>query len=142
MSEGDTTGAPGRPVRGILLAHGAMAEGMADAVRRIAGIPEGALTPLSNEGLGPDDLRARVDQLVGPGTAIIFTDLQAGSCTMAARLACGREETRAVVCGVNLPMLLDFVFHRELPLEELVPRLLRKGREAMACYPHPETAPP
>jgi len=41
-----------------------------------------------------------------------------------------------VVCGMNLPMLLEFVFHRELPLSELVPRLLRKGKEGV------ETAEP
>jgi mannose/fructose-specific phosphotransferase system component IIA len=32
------------------------------------------------------------------------------------------------VCGVNLPILLDFVFNRHLPLDELVPRLVEKGK--------------
>ena len=41
-----------------------------------------------------------------------------------------RPET-AVICGVNLPMLLDFVFHRDLPLPELVDRLVSKGKAAI-----------
>jgi mannose/fructose-specific phosphotransferase system component IIA len=32
---------------------------------------------------------------------------------------------------MNLPMLLEFVFHRELSLSQLVPRLLAKGKEAV-----------
>ncbi len=49
--------------------------------------------------------------------------------------AVGRDEHAAVVFGVNLPILLDFVFHRDLPLEELVPRLLEKGRESVQSVP-------
>ena len=44
------------PVKGILLAHGSMARGMADAIRRIAGVGEEALVPLSNDGKGPDEI--------------------------------------------------------------------------------------
>ena len=33
-----------------------------------------------------------------------------------------------VVSGVNLPVLLDFVFHRDMPLAALVERLVEKGR--------------
>jgi mannose/fructose-specific phosphotransferase system component IIA len=32
------------------------------------------------------------------------------------------------VSGVNLAVLLDFVFHRDLPLTELVERLVEKGK--------------
>ena len=118
-------------VQGILLTHGGMAEGLVDAVERITGPLPGVLTPLSNEGCSPDALRQQLDEAAGDQPAVIFTDLQSGSCAVAARIACGGAGPRGVVFGVNLPMLLDFVFHRDLPLEELVPRLVDRGREGV-----------
>lgn len=123
------------PVRGILVAHGAMARGMADAVHRIAGADEGLLIPLSNDGKGPDELLRELDDLAGEGPAVIFTDLFTGSCALSARKACLEDRRRVVVFGTNLPMLLDFVFHRDLPLEELVSRVLARGREAVQSAP-------
>ena len=127
----------GAAVRGVVFAHGRMAEGMVDAVRTISGAPEEALVPLSNQGLGPEGLLEELDRLVGDHRALIFTDLQSGSCAMAARLSCKDHGRRAVVCGANLPMLLDFVFHRELPLDELVTRLVEKGRKSVQALPAP-----
>jgi len=42
-----------------------------------------------------------------------------------------------VLFGMNLPMLLEFVFHRELPLSQLVPRLLAKGKEGVRTADSP-----
>jgi mannose/fructose-specific phosphotransferase system component IIA len=139
---------PASPVRGVVVAHGGMATGMVDAVRRIAGVGEEVLVPLSNEGKGPDALRAELDRLIGHGRVVVFTDMHAGSCAVAARVACrARGGTtaegggRAVVCGVNLPMLLEFVFNRELPLDQLVPRLVEHGRAAVTAHlPHADPA--
>ncbi len=50
---------------------------------------------------------------------------------MAALSCCRDSLRRVVVCGVNLPMLLDFVFNRDAPLEELAVRLVEKGRAAI-----------
>jgi mannose/fructose-specific phosphotransferase system component IIA len=73
--------------------------------------------------------------LAGSDPAIVFADLRTGSCGIAAAYCCRNGERRAVVCGVNLPMLLDFVFHRDLPLDELVERLVDKGRDAIRVTP-------
>jgi mannose/fructose-specific phosphotransferase system component IIA len=128
-------------VRGVVVAHGGMATGMVDAVRRIAGVGEEALLPLSNEGKGPDALRTELDRLIGHGRVVVFTDMHAGSCAVAARVACRARGERAVVCGVNLPMLLEFVFNRELPLDQLVPRLVEQGRAAVTAHlPHADPA--
>ncbi len=122
------------PVQGVLIAHGTMAGGLVDATERITGV-EGALIPLSNEGRGPQAILAALDEAVGTGTAIIFTDLLTGSCALAARSLCREDADRAIVCGVNLPILLDFVFHRTLPLDDLVTRLVERGRAAVQCVP-------
>jgi mannose/fructose-specific phosphotransferase system component IIA len=124
-------------VKGILFAHGAMAEGMVDAARRITGVGEEALAPLSNEGFGRDDLLRAIEELAGDAPVIVFTDLLAGSCAAAAMVSCRERTDRAVICGVNLPMLLDFVFHRDMPLPALVERILDRGREGMRALRAP-----
>jgi mannose/fructose-specific phosphotransferase system component IIA len=121
--------------RGVVVAHGAMAQGLVDAVRRIAGGAADALSPLSNEGLSPPDLKDALDRLAGDGPTIVFADLVSGSCGMAALVSARASSARAVVCGVNLPILLDFVFHRDLPVDELVPRLVGKGRDGIRTLP-------
>jgi mannose/fructose-specific phosphotransferase system component IIA len=122
-------------VRGIVVAHGAMAEGLVDATRRITGVEEEALIAVSNRGLSPGTLAEQVRRAAGEDTAIVFTDLPSGSCGFAARLV-ARESARLVtICGVNLAMLLEFATHRQLPLSELVPRLIEKGRASISCTP-------
>ena len=118
-------------VRGVLLSHGKLAEGMVDAVRRITDLDEGVLTAMSNEGQSPQGLADQVDALVGNQPVVVFADLSSGSCALTAQLTCRDNGKRAVVFGMNLAMLLEFVFHRELPLAQLVPRLLQKGKEAV-----------
>jgi mannose PTS system EIIA component len=125
----------GPPVRGILVSHGGMAEGIVDAVRRITGADEDVLIPVSNEGVSPDVLAATVRARIGDGPTILFTDLQSGSCGFAARRIVQESLATVVISGVNLPLLLDFVMNRTLPLDQLVPRLLAKGRASIGCAP-------
>jgi mannose/fructose-specific phosphotransferase system component IIA len=122
-------------VRGIVLAHGDMPQGLIDAVMRIAGVEGDFLVPLSNRGLGPDSLAEEINTLAAGSRAIIFTDLQSGSCGFAARRCLHSNPQLVVISGVNLPMLLAFALKRELPLEELVPLLMEKGRAAISCSP-------
>jgi fructoselysine/glucoselysine PTS system EIIA component len=123
------------PVRGILLTHGAMADGIVDAVRRITGVGEDALEPLSNRGVSPEMLAEDIRARLGSSPTILFTDLQSGSCGFAAHRVSRDHEDMVVISGVNLPMLLEFVMNRQLPLQELVPRLLARGRAAIGCAP-------
>ena len=109
-------------VRGILVGHGKLADGMLDAVAGITGSREG-LTPVDNGIMTPEALEEHVEALVGDGPSVVFVDLPSGSCAFVARRLQYRHPRVAVVCGVNLPLLLDFVFHRTLPLEEVVERL-------------------
>jgi mannose/fructose-specific phosphotransferase system component IIA len=115
---------------GVVVSHGAMSQGLIDAVDRITGLGAEALVPVSNDGCGPEALIAAVEGAATgwTGPVVIFTDLEAGSCALAARFACREPARRTVIFGVNLPMLLDFVFHRELPMEALEGRLVERGR--------------
>ena len=123
------------PVRGVVVGHGDMPGGLVDAVRDIVGDAADGLTALSNRGKGPEELRADLEAAAGSGPAIVFADLQSGSCGVAAVYSCRDSAKRVVICGVNLPMLLDFVFHRGLPLDELATRLVEGGREAIRAAP-------
>lgn len=116
---------------GIVIAHGGMADGLVDAVRRIAGDSADALVPISNDGRSPDDLRAAIDRAADGGPAVVFVDLQAGSCCTAALASCRACSDRVVLTGVNLPMIIDFVFNRARPFDELVGRLVERSRDAI-----------
>jgi mannose/fructose-specific phosphotransferase system component IIA len=109
-------------LKGVLVGHGRLAEGLLDAVKGITGLPDG-LSAVDNVGLTPEALEARLDELIGKDHAVVFVDLPSGSCAYAARRLQARRPHLAVVCGVNLPLLLDFIFHRELPLDQVVERL-------------------
>jgi mannose/fructose-specific phosphotransferase system component IIA len=126
-------------VRGVLVAHGEMALGLSDAVRSITGVGTDALVPLSNRGLAPAALARALEAEAGKGPTILFTDLPSGSCGVAARMLAHGSPDVVVICGVNLPMLLDFVTHRELPIAELAARLVARGRSAISSsVPTPE----
>ena len=62
---------------------------------------------------------------------MLFIDLPGGSClTGAATYAHGRPDL-AVVTGVNLAMLLDFVFHRDLSPVAAAERAAAAGSKAI-----------
>lgn len=140
MSEPGEAGC--EPARGVVVAHGGLAEGLVGAVRQIAGATSDALCGVHNRGLGRNEVRARiVAELTGPRN-LIFTDLPGGSCHLSALIVTREYPEVPVITGVNLPMLLDFVFHRRLGFDELVPRLAEKGRMAIAGNrPRPHAAP-
>jgi mannose/fructose-specific phosphotransferase system component IIA len=113
-------------VRGVIVAHGELASALVRVVEGISGVM-GALEPVTNVSCSPDELAARVARAVGEGPAVIFVDMASGSCGFAGRRI-ARDGDVAVVSGVNLPMLLDFVFHREMDFRELAERVVEKGR--------------
>ncbi|HEX6926446.1 MAG TPA: hypothetical protein VF167_13580 [Longimicrobiaceae bacterium] len=120
-------------VRGLIISHSSLAEGMAAAVRKITGVGEEALSSLSNEGRGPDELLESIRGGCGTDAVILFTDMPSGSCALAARKVVAQRPATALVSGVNLPILLEFVFHRDLPLPELVDRLVESGRRGITA---------
>lgn len=122
-------------VRGVVFAHGLMAAGLVDAVRTITGCAHEVLEPLSNVEGSPEVLRTRLDELAEGNATIVFTDVRASSCSTLAAAALRDEGVLGVVSGVNLPMLLDFVFQREMPVDELLARLVERGRGGIELAP-------
>jgi PTS system N-acetylgalactosamine-specific IIA component len=96
-------------VRALVAGHGEFAAGLISAVDAVTG--RGALLEgIRVQGLSGEDieqqLRGRLD---ASGVRVVFTDLQAGSCTMAVRRLLRDVPAVLLVSGTNLPMLLDFV---------------------------------
>jgi PTS system N-acetylgalactosamine-specific IIA component len=104
---------------------------LVSAVGQITGRGEVFLT-LSNRDMSAADVdRAMRDQVEGKGVEVIFTDLPAGSCTMAARRLQRERPTVVLVTGTNLATLLDFVFHTDVPAAEAARHAAEKGRAAL-----------
>ena len=115
---------------GVIVSHAELAAALVGAVRTISGISD-ALQSVSNEGCDPKALIERIETAIGGRPAVLFIDLPGGSCLASAiRLSRGRGEL-AVVTGVNLAMLLDFVFHRDLPPAEAAKRAVEAGSRAI-----------
>lgn len=79
--------------------------------------------------------------LVERSIRVIFTDLQAGSCSMAARRLMRGVDDAVLVCGANLPALLDFVMAEGLSPQDAATRALERGRGSMMLITPPAAAP-
>src|SRR5437773_12327563 len=109
------------PLRGIVVSHAAVAQSLVAAVAAIAGV-EDALVPVSNEGCDGRALADRLTDAIGGKPAVLFVDLPGGSCLTGAARYAPRQPDLAVVTGVNLAMLLDFVFPRAVAPPEATKR--------------------
>jgi mannose/fructose-specific phosphotransferase system component IIA len=117
-------------LRGVIVSHSAVAQALTSAVAAITGVND-ALVPVSNDGCDSRALSARLAAAIGDKPAVLFVDLPGGSClTTSVRLAHGKPDV-AVVTGVNLAMLLDFVFHRDVPPLEAARRAADAGTKAI-----------
>ena len=131
MSEPDS-GAKRLP-RAVVAGHGDFAAGIVSAVQQITG-RGGVYRTLSARDLSAVDLEEMLRKTIEEIDArVVFTDLQAGSCTMAARRALRGRKDVLLIAGANLPMLLDFVFAEDLPAMEAARHALDRGRAAMSA---------
>ena len=118
-------------LHGVVVAHAGLAQALVHAVEEISGI-RGALTGVTNTDCDRMRLEERVREAIDDRPGIVFVDLHSGSCFVAAtRLLAGIPDVR-VVSGVNLAMLLDFVFHRDETPAEAAIRAGEVGVQAIA----------
>ncbi len=115
---------------GVVVCHGSLAGALVQAAEQISGI-KGALVPVSNTGCDRERLEERVLSAVNGQPAIVFVDLASGSCSFAVLKRLRGEPSVKVVTGVNLAMLVDFVFHRSLSPGEAAARVVAAGESSI-----------
>ena len=123
--------------RAIVAGHADFAAGLVGAVDMISGCGD-VLVPIQVRGLCGDDIQKLLhDTLVESGARVIFTDLQAGSCTMAARRVLRELGEGVLVAGANLPMLLDFAMSTNPNAAEAAGTAAERGRAAVTVHGAP-----
>lgn len=115
---------------GVVVCHASLAGALVQAAEQISGI-SGALVPVSNTGCDRDTLEERVLAALRGRPAVVFVDLASGSCSFAVLKRLRGEPSVKVVTGVNLAMLVDFVFHRTLSPDEAATRAMAAGEKSI-----------
>jgi mannose/fructose-specific phosphotransferase system component IIA len=117
-------------LRGVVVCHGPMAGALVQAADQISGV-NGAFIPVSNMGCDRDTLEQRILAAVDQHPAVVFVDMASGSCLVAVLKRLRADQSVRVVTGVNLAMLVDFVFHRSLSPEEAASRAVAIGQASI-----------
>ena len=123
------------PVKRALVAgHADFAAGLVSAVEIITGRGS-VLVPIQVKGLCGDDIQQLLyDTMKESGVRVIFTDMQAGSCTMAARKVLRALGEGTLVAGANLPMLLDFALSSDPDIAAAAEQAAARGRAAVSVH--------
>lgn len=123
---------PGRC--GVVVGHGDFAAGLLAALESVAGVQDN-LWPLSNGGLGREELEAAVRAMIAERAAgrdvVLFSDLSGGSCGLVCRRFLQEGLVRAIFYGVNLPLLVEFVFLQDEPFDTMIAAMVSKARTAL-----------
>ena len=120
--------------RAIVAGHADFAAGLVSAVEQITG-QGGLLVPIEVKGLCGDDIQKLLyESMMSHNVRVVFTDLQAGSCTMAARRVLREIGNGVLVAGANLPMLLDFVLSHTENAGDAASASAERGRAAISVH--------
>lgn len=133
MSDTEQTSTPAGP-RAIVAGHGDFAAGLISAVDQITGRGN-QLVGVSVAKLSVADIEQLLrDRMIEAGVKVIFTDLQAGSCTMASRRILRGVEDAVLIAGANLPTIIDFVFAEGKSAPEAARHAAERGRAAISVH--------
>ena len=122
----------------LVIGHRDFAAGIVSAVTAITGRAD-LFRTASNDGLDTCGMEALLREAIADGVTMIFSDLPAGSTTMAARRAQRDHPTVTVVTGVSLPLLLDYAFAAPDAVHA-ADADVEKGRAAMTVARGPRSA--
>jgi mannose/fructose-specific phosphotransferase system component IIA len=117
-------------LQGVVVCHGSLAGALVDAVEQVSGV-RGALVAVSNTGCDRGRLGDRIVTAVGDRATVVFVDMASGSCLVAALARLRSRSDVKVVTGVNLAMLVDFVFHLSQTPEAAAMRAAATGERAI-----------
>jgi PTS system N-acetylgalactosamine-specific IIA component len=130
----ESSGHPATKPRAIVAGHGDFAAGLISAVQQITGRGD-QLVPVAVQKLSVTDIEALLrEKMMTAGVTVIFTDLQAGSCTMASRRILRGMEDAVLIAGANLPTLLDFVFADGKSPSDAARHAAERGRAAISVH--------
>jgi PTS system N-acetylgalactosamine-specific IIA component len=120
--------------RAIVAGHGDFADGVISAVQQISGRGD-AFRGVTNTGLSAVALEEMLRAVVRAHRAkVIFTDLPAGSCTIAARRIARDDAGIVVVSGANLSVLLAWALGSDDSVAGCE-HAVERGRGAMTVIP-------
>ena len=130
-------------LHGLIVTHGDLGRALRATAETMTGLGSD-LEILSNEKHSRDSLCDAVEEHLrrwGDEEGMLLTDIPGGSCTHAALLRAAAHPNVGVVTGVNLPMIVDFLFNRgKYGVVELAARLEFKGKAAVQNL-HPVVHP-
>lgn len=125
------TSSPLPAPRAIVAGHGSFPQGIVSAVEQITGYGS-VFVPLSNSGLSGEDIEGQIrDRSAQLGIKVFFTDLPAGSATIAVRRIMRDTPGVVLVTGANLATLLEFAFRTDDAPVEAARHAVEKGRVAL-----------
>jgi mannose PTS system EIIA component len=121
----------------VLVSHGPLAEGLKGAAEMIVGPQSRFLTVSMGAAADLDELRAQIEDAAGrvvdPSEgerALVLVDLMGGSPSNASAYLASTGTQ--VVCGVNLPMLLEVLMNREdMSIDSLAEFALHAGKDGI-----------
>jgi mannose/fructose-specific phosphotransferase system component IIA len=124
-------------VTGIIVTHGNLAEEFLATAKSIYG-EFSDICPVSNAQMSPQALTEELDSLVASALSgnsdgvLILTDFFGGSCSHACLSMEQKHDRVRMVTGVNLPMLLAFLYRRgEVPFDSLPGELVERGLKSI-----------
>jgi mannose/fructose-specific phosphotransferase system component IIA len=121
----------------VIISHGNLSEAVLEVLFQIAGEQEDIIA-ISNTGRDlkqmEEDLQNALGRLKDCDEVIFFSDLRGGSCSLICERLLKENRNLALMTGYNLPVLIEFIFYRSKPLNELLSILEKKGQGGITSF--------
>ncbi|OGC41460.1 hypothetical protein A2Y85_05915 [candidate division WOR-3 bacterium RBG_13_43_14] len=119
-------------IRGIIIGHGDFAQAMMNTAKQIVG-EQDQVDIISNTGQSCSGLVQIIERSLNAepkSEIIIFLDLPGGSCTISCYNLLRKQPDLNIICGLNLPMLIEFFMLRDkYAAYDLVSILIKKAHD-------------